>query len=173
MNAEGWIAVSLGVAGIAGTLIGSTLGYQSGTASVNKDYVQMAITNLDRKDASPELRKWSVDVLSKLSPVPFGKKLENQLAAGPAPIISTRYIWQPIKVPAEFTVRCPDVMKGWGHVITDDQAMKVVRQYNQCRIRHDALIDTIGDYNKIAAEFTAKQNKIDAELQAKINNTGK
>jgi len=42
-------------------------------------------------------------------------------------------------------------MKGWSHVITDDQAMKLVRQYNQCRIRHDALIDTIGDYNKIAA----------------------
>lgn len=68
------------VAGMAAAVMSGYLGYQSGTKAVNKDYVALAINTLSDKNATPELRSWSVKVLGALSPVPFGEKLEDQLA---------------------------------------------------------------------------------------------
>jgi hypothetical protein len=52
--------------------------------SIKKDYVQMAINVLAEPKASydEDLRKWSIDVLSKNSPVPFSAELRKKLWVG-------------------------------------------------------------------------------------------
>lgn len=52
--------------------------------SIKKDYVQMAVNILSqpKKPNDEDLRKWSVDVLSKNSPVPFNQNLSRQLWVG-------------------------------------------------------------------------------------------
>lgn len=52
--------------------------------SIKKDYVQMAVNILSepKKPNDDDLRKWSVDVLSKNSPVPFSQNLSRQLWVG-------------------------------------------------------------------------------------------
>lgn len=62
MKGEHWAAVIIAGLGVIGTIAGSMIGYQTGSNAVNKDYVALAISILDKKDASPDLRKWSVDV---------------------------------------------------------------------------------------------------------------
>lgn len=56
------------------------------TAGIKKDYVQMAVNILaqPKKPNDNDLRKWSVDVLSKNSPVPFTQTLSKQLWVGEA-----------------------------------------------------------------------------------------
>ena len=78
-DTRSWVPISVGLVGAFATLAAGFIGYQSGVAAVNKDYVGFAITTLQKEDTSPELRKWSVDVLSKFSPVPFGSKLKQEL----------------------------------------------------------------------------------------------
>lgn len=52
--------------------------------SIKKDYVQMAVNILSqpKKPNDDDLRKWSVEVLSKNSPVPFNQNLSRQLWVG-------------------------------------------------------------------------------------------
>ena len=54
--------------------------------SVNKDYVQMAMDNLNNEKSTPELRQWSIQVLSKLSPVPMNNSLKKELSAVMGPL---------------------------------------------------------------------------------------
>ena len=74
-----WIAVAIACVGVAGTLGGAILGHQGGAMSVNKDYVQIAMDNLNNRNTIPALRKWSIDVLNELSPVPMDRSLKEQL----------------------------------------------------------------------------------------------
>lgn len=165
MDSGGWSTAIVAVAGLTGTIVAGAIGYQSGANAVDKDYVQMAVANLDRKDASPELRKWSVDVLGKLSPVPFGKKLENELTAGP--IYRERTTWKRIEPPAELMTSCPDLLKGKGP-ISQKLVKKVLVEYQVCRIKSESMLSWIAEINKIYDEANADQAKIDADFNKSV-----
>ena len=81
------IAVPVLIAGF-----GWTIQSRSADADVQKDYVQMALGILAKPvsdaEADAPLRSWAVEVLSKSSPVPFGAKLESELQAGTAVVLS-------------------------------------------------------------------------------------
>ena len=62
------------------------MGYQSGTKSINKDYVQIAMNNLNNEKSTPELRKWSIEVLNKLSPIPMDSSLKKELSVVMGPL---------------------------------------------------------------------------------------
>jgi len=152
LKTEGpWLALSIAAIGMIGTLAAGAIGYQSGIKQVDKDYVQIAIDILRKKDSSQELRKWSVDVLNSLSPVPFGKSLEKQLEQqGLSSIVFVRP-----KLPLDKTEMikpCPPLPP-----LKDNTIRTLIRQsvnddmeYSKCRLRHQALIDFIQYYNKEA-----------------------
>jgi hypothetical protein len=81
-----WVAVAVACVGVLGTLGGAVLGYQSGAMSVNKDYVQIAMNNLNNDKSTPELREWSVEILNKLSPVPMNSSLIQKLSMAVGPL---------------------------------------------------------------------------------------
>lgn len=157
MKAENWVTVIAVVLGLIGTIVSGVIGYQSGSNAVNKDYVSLAITTLDKKDASPELRKWAVDVLSQLSPVAFGDKLKKELVNGTPFIISG--VTPTVKIPPGLDKQCPDVMKGTGKVVGRAIAVKVLNEYEKCRIRYELMLEYLSKMNSILEEGNAERRR--------------
>jgi hypothetical protein len=151
-SGEHALTVVVAVIGMVATGISGVVGYQTGTNAVNKDYVSLAISTIDKKDASPELRKWAVDVLNTLSPVPFGAKLKKELTTG-TPLVTT-YAMR-MNPPGVLMHECPDVLKGSGKEVSDDLAFKVVNQYDVCRIKVQEFISWVNAVNKIIDKANA------------------
>ncbi len=65
-------------------LIGWQIQASISEQGIKKDYVQIAVGVLSDKNNNndPELRKWAVNVISRYSPVPFTKELENKIIVG-------------------------------------------------------------------------------------------
>lgn len=151
-NQSPWLAISIAIVGTIGTVSAGAIGYQSGAKAVDKDYVQMAITNLGSKDTSPELRQWSVQILNKLAPVPLSNKLQEQL-------VKTQYVAPKIAIP-EVAAPCPDLIKldkDKPFDPTDIEAhnrlfAKWVRSYEDCRIKHDLLAKYLHDINEMRVD---------------------
>lgn len=165
MNEGGWATVVIAGLGLAGTVAAGAFGYQAGTAAVNKDYVQIAVTNLDRKDASPELRKWSVDVLNRLSPVPFGRKLEGELSnRGLGNMV---YIQPVIPIPKGAEERCPDIVRS--KIPNEkDPLVALATEYEDCRLRLDRLANYLVEIHKISI-----QAKVDADSYSNTESANK
>jgi hypothetical protein len=144
---------------VAIAIVAGAIGYQSGSKAVDKDYVQMAMTNLANKETSPELRQWSVQILNKLAPVPLSQKLQDQL-------VTTQYITPQIIIP-KVAAPCPDLIKqDQGKQIdpTDLEAhnrifVRWVNAYEDCRIKHDLLGKYLHDLNKIRLDGSAATSK--------------
>ncbi len=156
MKSENWATVIIAIAGVIGAIVSGPMGYQSGSSAVNKDYVSLAISTLDKKDASPELRKWAVDVLGDLSPVPFGDKLKSQLASGEPLVVSAPFHLIPI--PKGMEEECPDLMRA-KKTVPIAVANKALTEYDVCRVRYSAAIDYIRDINKLYSDANAKDRK--------------
>ncbi|QBM74546.1 hypothetical protein E2E30_01390 [Sphingomonas sp. AAP5] len=147
--------------GAVASVAAGAIGYQSGSNAVDKDYVEMATTILSKKDASPELRRWSVSVLSKLSPVPFGSKLESQLSE--SGLGAVRLTVPPIQIPKEIMEPCPDLLKGIKKP-TDVLLVKVANEYQRCRLKHEAIEGWVSETNKNNARYTEGAEAAEAEL---------
>ena len=149
----GSAAIWIAALGMISTLASGVIGYQSGSNAVDKDYVQIATGLLQRKDASPELRNWSAKVLEKLSPVPFGAKLQGELAS--QGFVVTRLIEpSPIPMP-DSAALCPDLIKQY----PDPNKLTwevLLRAYQDCRINHDNFVDYIRDVNASRRPILAK-----------------
>lgn len=139
----GWVTIAVAALGILGTLGSGAIGYQSGALSVNKDYAQMAMRNLQNENTSPELRSWSVEVLNKLAPIPFDETLRDQL-------IINRYVTPDI--PQTLSSPCPDLLKeerAKDQRLPDDKsAAKFILAYEECRIRYDGLMKWHNDVKR-------------------------
>jgi len=154
-SASPWLSVAVALVGLVGGLGGAILGYQSGVKSVDKDYVQIAMTNLNNEKASPELRQWSVQILNKLSPVPMGGKLRNELAS---------YIYvQPAKIPLPKFAEtpCPNLIKTIppGNKSVDQHNevdRKFINEYEACRIKFDSIVNYLKKINEIRVDEPAK-----------------
>ena len=116
--------------------------------SVDKDYVQIAMSNLNNEKASPELREWSVTILNKLSPVPMKNSLKKELR-------TVVYV-SPSKIPLpEFAgQRCPNLIeqdKNSKNTFEHHNKMfdRFVREYEDCRLKFDGLVKYINDINSI------------------------
>lgn len=167
MANENWSAVAIAVVGLVGTVTAGVIGYQNGTNAVEKDYVQIAIGTLEKKDASPELRRWSVDVLSKLSPVPFGKKLEDQLTEGRA-FMAAVYI-PPIKIEGGMAEQCPDMLQSeWARKewVSGEKIVDLMKEYELCRSRHKHTLQLIDELNKFAAKSNRDQGLFSDQAKA-------
>lgn len=140
-------SIGIAIIGAAGIVAAAVVGYQSGTNTVNKDYVQIAMTNLRDEKASPELRRWSSQILNELSPVPMGTVLEEQLAE-PA------YITPKIPVPEFASEKCPDLIRDGANKAFENtgEAQKTferfVREYEACRTRYDSLVSYLNDISR-------------------------
>ena len=140
------LSIVIACVGLAGTLVGAFLGYQTGERTVNKDYVQIAMSNLNNEKSSPELREWSVEVLNKLSPVPMNSNLRNEL---------TKFIYvKPFAIPIPTFAMdlCPDLIgKGKGHVNTvahhEEMDRRFIEEYEICRTRFESLVKYINEIN--------------------------
>jgi hypothetical protein len=150
-----WVTIAVAVTGFCATVVSGYLGYQGGSNAVNKDYVALAISTLDKKDASPELRRWSVDVLSKLSPVPFGRKLKEELES--QGLSHQRHIFTRLDAPKDFLERCPDVLPEDVSSLPVDQILVIANSYEPCRIRHDALATLVIKYNELIDRTNAEE----------------
>lgn len=139
----GWVTVAVAALGIIGTLGSGFIGYQSGALSVNKDYVQIAMRNLAEEKSSPELRRWSVDILNKLAPVPFDEELKDQL-------VINRFIAP--DVPESLRYPCPDILTEERAKERREPDAKIaatfVVAYEECRMRYDALLEWYGVYRR-------------------------
>jgi hypothetical protein len=133
---------------------------------VNKDYVSLAISTLDKKDASPELRKWSVDVLSKLSPVPFGNKLREELTT--SGLYRQKIVFSRVEPPRVLLARCHSLIPKSIRSISVQLAQRVTNAYEECRIKHDSLVELLADYNQIIDKANAEEAKIDAEFRKSV-----
>lgn len=157
--------IVVALAGAAAAIISGYLGYQSGSNAVDKDYVSLAISTLDKKESSPELRKWSVDVLSKLSPVPFNSELKKELeTAG----MRQRMVFNEVQVPDFFKEPCPNLLPKFPKEVGDQDLRKLAREYEACRFKYDDFLQYINGLNKIIGKANADQIKADNEFRQKI-----
>lgn len=166
MASEHWINVFIAGIGMVGALAAGALGYQSGSNAVNKDYVALAISTLDKKDASPELRKWSVDVLSTLSPVAFNSKLKEELTV--SGLKRQRYIYTPVTVPSFAKELCPNVLAKIPREVGDRDLQRLAREYETCRVKYEHFMKYIQEHNKIMADANAEQDKIEADFRQSV-----
>lgn len=142
-----WSTVAVAAIGVVGTIAGSMVGYKSGSMAVDKDYVQMAISSLAAKDTSPELRSWSVEVLNKLAPVPFGPALKRELVVVP---LTPR-----VPIPKEAGALCPDIIGDARRHPNKRPSMEAeyrqfVLEYELCRVRHKEFVRYIRGLNQPA-----------------------
>lgn len=100
----GITALSVLVTPVAVAIITSN----SNRSSTDKDYVNIAVSILNSKDSRPENRDWALEVLNKLSPVPFSRKngeglaKGNELYAGPT---TTQVVKVPVQGPPMVLVK--------------------------------------------------------------------
>lgn len=161
-----WVNVVIAGIGMIGALAAGAFGYQSGSNAVNKDYVALAISTLDKKDASPELRKWSVDVLGTLSPVPFNSKLKEELTA--SGLQRQRYIYTAVSIPKFATELCPNILPKLAKEVSDLELRRLVTEYEVCRVKYEDFLKFIRAHNKIMADANAEQDKIEANFRQRI-----
>ena len=138
--------IAIACVGVVGALVGALLGYQTGEKTVNKDYVQIAMSNLNNEKSTPELREWSVTILNKLSPVPMNSDLRKEL---------TQFVYakpSPIPIAPFAKELCPDLIgqdTGRANTIAHHEAMdrKFIEQYEKCRIKFANIVKYINDIN--------------------------
>lgn len=51
-------------------------------ASLNKDYVSIAVSILTSRDSNSDLKQWATEIINKEAPVPMSKSLFNNLSSG-------------------------------------------------------------------------------------------
>jgi hypothetical protein len=157
--------IVVALAGATAAIISGYLGYQTGTSAVEKDYVSLAISTLDKKESSPELRKWSVDVLSKLSPVPFNSELKKELETAGT---RQRMVFKDVQVPDFLKEPCPNILSKIPKEVGDQELRKLAREYEVCRTKYDSFLKYINGLNKITADANSEQLKIDNEFRQKV-----
>ena len=135
-----WLSVIVAVVGVAGVAFGASLTYLSGSMSVNKDYVKIAMDNLNNQNSSPELRQWSTQILNELSPVPMSGKLRKEL--GSELIVRPAEPVQQIKILIPDLVKdfCPDlianVKPGGQSAERHAEVDRIfISEYEKCRIK--------------------------------------
>jgi hypothetical protein len=163
-EARPWVYVTVGVLGTLGTIAVGIIAYQSGQAAVNKDYVGFAITALQNKDTSPELRRWSVDVLSKFSPVPFGSKLKQELEADG--LYMTKMIFPRIRVPTEMSEPCPDILKDAETAVSGEAVIDLMEAYEVCRIKQAAVVEYVTKVDKLFQEMQKESDQQQPPIKA-------
>jgi len=166
MAGDRWVNVAVAAIGAMGMIVAGMIGYANGSDAVEKDYVQIAVNMLDKKDTSPELRAWAVNVLSDLSPVPFGEKLKEELTN--KGIYRERFIVRRFEPPAILVKPCPNFLPPKNPSITEKEALRAANEYEKCRIQMDSLIDYISETNAVADQFNAEQLKAENEFRAAV-----
>lgn len=146
-------AVLVAIIGMLATSAAALVGYQSGTNSLAKDYVQIATSILGQKDASPELRQWSAEVLAKHSPVAISPYLQRQLGEQGFKVVA---LVPEIPVP-KFAKDCPDLMAQY----PDPSKLSwetLLRAYGVCRVSNNSLVGYLKALNKNSLRQNAKAN---------------
>lgn len=141
----GWVTIGVATLGFIASITSGLIGYQSGALSVNKDYVQIAAQNLNDERSSPELRRWSVEVLNKLAPIPLDEKLRGQL-------IINRFVT--LDLPDDLTSPCPDlraeekerIARDGQRSSDTDIAVTFVLAYEKCRFKHNQIMRYLSNY---------------------------
>ncbi|GAO38360.1 hypothetical protein SCH01S_14_00240 [Sphingomonas changbaiensis NBRC 104936] len=160
MSESIWANVAIGGFGLIGVIVAGVLGYQSGSNAVNKDYVQLAATMLTNKESSPELRKWSVDVLNKMSPVPFTQKQKEVLTGAIVPVFMPPVPQNKVGLTKNMRELCPDVIKNAPKEMTREWMLFVLEKYERCRARHNVMVDYITKYDALIDDSNARMAKI-------------
>jgi hypothetical protein len=127
---------------VIAAVIGGAATYATTIASVNKDYVQMAVDVIAKRDTDPNLRQWSVKVVNKLGPVPI---------TDPARTASLVLVHR-INLPANLATPCEDLsmLKGKTGADVFKQMLDDTEKYGNCRLKHAALVNIIAQVNKAA-----------------------
>jgi hypothetical protein len=148
---NGWATALVAGLGMLGTVTAGLIGFQSGARAVDKDYVQIAMTIMSQKEASPQMRGWAVRVLNDLSPVPFGAELKEQLTKDGfegSTLVAPR-----IELNADIMSFCPDFLRGKKKV---DASMlwPLIDAYESCAVKHNVSVMYIKKYNSIMDKYT-------------------
>jgi len=131
---------------------------------VSEDYVGFAITTLQKDDASPELRKWSVDVLAEFSPIPFGDEVREELES-PAVYIN-RYIVPRWDMPVNFMEPCPNLLGDeakFKAATSGEGLFRLMEEYEGCRLRLEALASSVARMGEAAKKLQKKLDETSAE----------
>ncbi|TFU06158.1 hypothetical protein EUV02_03860 [Polymorphobacter arshaanensis] len=143
---------------------------------IDKDYVGLAVNILNAKGSPPESRQWALNVLNKLSPVPFTREGVQDLKAG-NPLYSTvsgavaEPLYGPthpfIKKGAEPVQPCKSVPLPPGKTINDDQildfAVRLSEAYEECALKQSyavQMIDILQHTNKTPQAIHEKTPKM-------------
>jgi hypothetical protein len=151
------VSLAVGAMTLVGAIVGSMLTYSVAAESVSKDYVQIATTILTNEKSSPELRTWSIAVLDTKSPVPFTAKQKEELSErgilGAAVVVPQSKIDLPDGVKAP----CRDVLAG-NPPATREFLFQVLREYGECRARHNVTLEYVAQLNRSIDEQNARNS---------------
>ena len=76
---------------VAVALVGWWINTAVQRQTVDRDYVQIAVSILTKRHVTPVLKTWATDVLAEKSPIPFGKELREKLEKGPITLPPVRF----------------------------------------------------------------------------------
>jgi hypothetical protein len=83
---EAWTKIVTAAAAVAVPVAVALVGWWIQTAvqrqTVDRDYVQIAISILRDKEVPSDLKEWATALLSSRSPVPFGTQVQKKLNSG-------------------------------------------------------------------------------------------
>lgn len=142
-----WATVLTISAAVLVPLITAWMGYQSGAASVNKDYTALAIEIVKDKNSPPETRKWAVTVLDKLSPIPFTDKAKRELSVG----VGSTFIFAQLGLSqtamAERCAPLPSLKDGTSGTI-DLYMVTLISLYAECAGSKRSLVDLLAKFEE-------------------------
>jgi hypothetical protein len=137
MSSSHWVNITIAAMGLVATIISGAIGYASGGSVIKKEYVQIAISNLNNKESSPNMRSWSMEVISEFSPIPFGKDLRSNIVSGKA-------LFPPPQLPASLSQNC-DPVPVPPSPMTDPERIvwehNLISAYGDCAARHRLTVD--------------------------------
>ena len=140
-------------------IVVAIISYNANRTSTDKDYVNIAVSIINSKEAKPESRQWALRVLSKLSPVPFSNdgsifpKGTTVSTEAPAQIVRVPVLAPPHvlvkksdKTSYDLIKPCPDINAPKNALDTDAMtalANRLLNEYRECSLKQQYAVTVI------------------------------
>jgi hypothetical protein len=73
--------------------------------------------------------------------------------------LTTRMIFPRIPMPPTVSEPCPDMLRNQGTGVSEDKALEVLNAYDECRLKHEAMVKFVAGLDRIAKDMQEEQDK--------------
>ena len=71
----------------------------------------------------------------------------------------TRMIFPRIPMPEVVSEPCPDILENEGSGVSEAKALEVMNAYDECRLKHEAMVKFVVRLDQLAQDMQKEQDK--------------